>query len=107
MMVPMTDPTLKPCPFCGSSGGQYGGGFGEKQVRCTNNGCQGGLGGSCWQTTEADAALAWNTRAPVVRSRELRNILTDMAEELELRTNKFHLRAAAELRALLEATDES
>lgn len=54
--------TLRECPFCGSFGEFNRGGFGEIQVRCSNKGCQAGLGPSCWQTDEAMAARAWNRR---------------------------------------------
>ena len=55
---------LKPCPFCGGDGEMTAGGFGERQIRCANKHCDAGLGGSCWQTTEADAISAWNRRTP-------------------------------------------
>ena len=55
---------LKPCPFCGGDGEMTAGGFGERQIRCANKHCDAGLGGSCWQTKEADAISAWNRRTP-------------------------------------------
>lgn len=53
---------LKCCPFCGHDGELVAGGFGEKLIRCRNQSCRAGLGGDCWHTTDADAALAWNRR---------------------------------------------
>lgn len=57
-----TSSVLLPCPFCGHRASIKRGDFGEHFVTCDNKHCGGRLAGDCWQTTDSDAARAWNQR---------------------------------------------
>ena len=60
--APLSEPELKPCPFCGETAfldtSQHGTSA-TYQVRCT--GCD--IGRTPWATVRADAVGAWNRRA--------------------------------------------
>ena len=57
-------PKIKKCPFCGSTGAVFKGGFGELAVCCTSENCGAGHDGRIWFRDEVNAIKKWNERFP-------------------------------------------
>ena len=98
----MTDPTLKPCPFCGGEDinirviDRTGFWYGERAC-CSSCGTA--------QNQDVDTASAitsWNTRAPVrIESEALRSMLEGLYDTIKDIDTKYGKTSAAELRELL------